>query len=79
MTALGFGGMVVAVPIVAIIYYIVGRLANYLVKRRNLPEQTIEYEKMDYIDLEKNILLQRTEKEVKSEKKSPIFGKNKKK
>ena len=75
----GFGGMIVAVPIVAIIYYIIGRVASYLVKRRNLPEQTIEYEKMEYIDLEKNILLQHAEKEVKEEKKSPIFGKNKKK
>ncbi|SET28821.1 Predicted PurR-regulated permease PerM [Pseudobutyrivibrio sp. C4] len=75
----GFGGMIVAVPIVAIIYYIIGRVANYLVKRRNLPEQTIEYEKMEYIDLEKNILLQHAEKEAKEEKKSHIFGKNKKK
>ena len=53
----GIGGMVIAVPIVAIIYYIVGRIAKYLVKRRGFPEDTEEYITLDHIDIEENILV----------------------
>ncbi|SFH80800.1 Predicted PurR-regulated permease PerM [Pseudobutyrivibrio sp. OR37] len=58
----GVGGMIVAVPIVAIIYYIVGRIASYLVERRDLPKDTNEYILMDYIDLESNTLIKHQEK-----------------
>ncbi len=58
----GVGGMIVAVPIVAIIYYIVGRIASYLVERRDLPKDTNEYIGMDYIDLESNTLIKHHEK-----------------
>ena len=53
----GIGGMIIAVPIVAIIYYITGRAATYMVKKRNLPANTKDYITMDYIDIENNSLL----------------------
>ncbi len=73
----GVGGMIVAVPIVAIIYYIVGRIASYLVERRNLPKETIEYETMDYIDLETNTLIKHDYTLPKRSIRKPIFKKNK--
>ncbi len=53
----GVGGMIIAVPIVAILYYIIGRISAYLVNRRHLPIPTDEYIKMDYIDIENNQLV----------------------
>ncbi len=73
----GVGGMIIAVPIVAIVYYIIGRVANYLVEMRNLPKDTEEYVLMDYIDLEKNVLVKHEDRQAKVQKKS-FFRKNKK-
>lgn len=73
----GFGGMIVAVPIVAIIYYIVGRLASYLVARRDLPTDTSEYTLMDYIDEENNTLVKHKDKTIETAKKIRIFPKKK--
>lgn len=50
----GVGGMIIAVPVVAVIYYIIGRFASYLVKRRGLPVATQDYELLNHIDLETN-------------------------
>lgn len=67
----GVGGMIIAVPIVAIVYYLAGRLASYLVTRRELPVDTLEYENMDYIDEESNTLVKHTE--VIEKKRKPKF------
>jgi len=75
----GVGGMIIAVPIVAIVYYIGGRVANYLVERRNLPKDTDEYILMDHIDLENNVLINHDDKSIKREKKKLLFGRNNKK
>lgn len=53
----GFWGMVIAVPIVAIIYYIAGRLARYLVRKRGFSEETADYISLDHIDIENNVLV----------------------
>lgn len=53
----GFWGMLIAVPIVAIIYYIAGKLARYMVKRHGFPEETSEYISLDHIDIENNSLV----------------------
>ena len=71
----GVGGMIVAVPIVAIIYYIMGRIATYLVERRNLPGNTEEYLTMDYIDLSTNELIKHKDGVSKSKSKIAIFNK----
>ena len=73
----GVGGMIVAVPIVAIIYYIIGRLATYLVRRRNLPIETSEYTLMDYIDEENNTLIKHEDKTIEIAKKRSLFPKKK--
>ncbi len=75
----GVGGMIIAVPIVAIIYYIVGRLAAYMVDRRDLPTDTSDYIEMDYIDLEKNILVDHDRDAEKKPKKKFIFALNRRK
>ena len=71
----GVGGMIVAVPIVAIIYYIGGRVASYLVEQRDLPKDTSEYVLMDYIDLKNNTLIKHKDKTVETAKKKTLFGK----
>jgi hypothetical protein len=53
----GFWGMVIAVPIVAIIYYIVGRVARYMVSKRGFPEDTEAYIALDHIDILQNLLV----------------------
>ena len=65
----GVSGMIIAVPIVAIFYYILGRVSSYLVKRRNLPEDTADYTRMDYIDIENNSLILQPAEKVKKPKK----------
>ena len=75
----GVGGMIVAVPIVAIIYYIVGRIAAYLVERRNLPVETSRYVTMDYIDEEQNILIEHDYSARQTDKKQPLFSRNRRK
>lgn len=39
----GFFGMLLGVPIFAVIYYIVGKLVNYGLRRRKLPTETKDY------------------------------------
>ena len=76
----GVGGMIVAVPIVAIIYYIISRVSDYLVEKRGLPKDTSEYILMDYIDTDTNRLIKHSENVPK--RKSPVslnLGKHKKK
>lgn len=65
---LGFAGMVVAVPIVAIIYYIVGRVARYMVRRRGFPEDTENYVTLDHIDIAENTLVQYTSEHEEEKK-----------
>ena len=66
----GVWGMVVAVPIVAVIYYIGGRFASYLVARRQLSTNTEDYLLLDHIDLETNELIEHESEKTKSKKKS---------
>ena len=40
---MGFFGMIIGVPLFATLYYIVKRLAEYSLKRQNLPVATAEY------------------------------------
>ncbi|MCR4695240.1 MAG: AI-2E family transporter [Pseudobutyrivibrio sp.] len=56
----GIGGMIIAVPLVAIIYYMAGRISRFLLRRRNLPEDTSEYIVLDHIDEETNTLVRKS-------------------
>ena len=53
----GFLGMLLGVPTVAVIYYICGRISKYLLRKRNLPEDTGEYIEMDYVDEKSNTIV----------------------
>jgi predicted PurR-regulated permease PerM len=46
----GFLGILLGVPIFAIIYYIVGKLVNYGLKKRGLPTETEEYVEVSGVD-----------------------------
>ena len=60
----GFVGMVVGVPLMAIVQYIVSRILNYLLKRKGIPTDTESYIKLRKIDKYTN---------------EPIYGKAEKK
>jgi hypothetical protein len=47
----GFLGILLGVPVFAIIYYIVGKLVNYGLKKRGLPTETEEYVEVSGVDV----------------------------
>lgn len=52
----GFFGMLLGVPIMAVIYYIAGKLVRYGLARRKLPTPTSDYVKMRGVNLDTNTL-----------------------
>lgn len=54
----GVFGMLIGVPTMAMIYYLVGRLSKYLLRKRNLPEETSDYINLDYVDEKSHTLIQ---------------------
>ena len=60
----GFPGMVLGVPLTAVIHYIVRRILNYMLKKRGIPVETEDYIKLRKIDKYTN---------------EPIYGKSEKK
>jgi predicted PurR-regulated permease PerM len=52
----GFFGMLLGVPVMAVIYYIIGKLARHFLAKRNLPTATSEYIKMRGVNIENNTL-----------------------
>lgn len=78
----GVLGMIVGVPVVAILYYLGSRYSKYLLNKRGLPIETEKYVRMEEIDLETNTLrLRSEEEEVKRRndlfKNSPLKENNK--
>lgn len=53
----GFAGMLLGVPTFAVIYYLVSRVVNYALRRRRLPEDTVDYIRLDKVDAENNEML----------------------
>lgn len=53
----GFPGMLLGVPIMAVIYYIVERSIEYFLRKRKLPEDTVSYVHMTSVDRKTNMLL----------------------
>ena len=64
----GFIGMVLGVPLTAVIYHIVGRILNYMLKKRGMPDDTESYIKLKKIDKHTNEPVYEVSKPV-SEKK----------
>jgi len=46
----GFVGMILGVPVFALIYYIIKRVAEHFLKKRGLPEETADYVKLSRVD-----------------------------
>ena len=53
----GFIGMVLGVPLTAVIYYIVGQIVGYMLKKRGIPADTDAYIKLRKIDKKTNELI----------------------
>ena len=66
----GFPGMLLGVPIMAVIYYIVGNIVEYILKRRGIPADKIDYVNLNKIDKVTNQpIYNHKEKVKKSQKK----------
>lgn len=50
----GVGGMIFGVPVFAVIYYIIKRLAEHFLKKRNLPPETEKYVYLHNVDIKTN-------------------------
>lgn len=65
----GFLGMLLGVPIFAMIYYLVRRLVNYSIKKKNMPMDTDAYVKISAVDIKTNSLQYFAEEETEKKKK----------
>ena len=67
----GFPGMLLGVPIMAVIYYIVSNVVTYSLKKRGIPGTEIDYVNLDRIDKHTNQpVYETTEKNKKQDEKS---------
>lgn len=57
----GIIGMIAGVPVFAVIYYLIKTGLEYSLRKKKLPTDTKEYEKLDYIETEKHTLIYQTE------------------
>ena len=53
----GFLGMLLGVPVFAVIYYIIRRIVNYSLRKKKLPESTRDYVEMVAINEKTNKLV----------------------
>lgn len=70
----GFIGMVMGVPVVGVIYYLVKKIVEYILRRRKLPTETENYTKLSAIDLTTNELRY---DEIETRKRRPKASKEK--
>lgn len=72
----GFAGMVLGVPVFAVIYYIIRRLVAYALKKKQLPTETTKYVHMTHVDEKHNSLQynMRQSEPVKSDESDVEFG-----
>ena len=50
----GFAGMILGVPLMAVIQYIVQQILSYVLRRRGIPETEVDFEKLYKIDKKSN-------------------------
>ncbi len=72
---MGFLGMIVGVPLFATLYYIVKRMAEYSLRKQEMPISTQEYE----IDTAEQESIEKTEEAVKKEQAAKTESKEKNK
>lgn len=66
----GFPGMLLGVPIMAVIYYIVSNVVTYFLKKRGIPETEIDYVNLERIDKHTNQPVYETPKKKKNRMKN---------
>lgn len=53
----GILGMIIGVPTFAVIFYVIRRMANHILKKKQLPQGSENYIKVEKLDVEKHILI----------------------
>ena len=53
----GFAGMLLGVPTFAVIYFIIGKVIGYILRKRKLPQDTATYIKADSVDTKTNEII----------------------
>lgn len=61
---MGIPGMIIGVPVFAVIFYILRNVLDYILKRKRLPRDTKSYVSAEKLDINTNTLVYRQEKEV---------------
>lgn len=59
----GFFGMLLGVPTMALTYYLIGRFSKYLLRKKDLPEETDVYVHLKEVDLKTNEVVRKTVEE----------------
>lgn len=65
----GIPGMIMGVPVFAVIYYIVRNIIHYILQRKHLPKETEQYIDVTELDMKNQTLVYSCKKEGKSEEK----------
>ncbi len=53
----GILGMIIGVPTFAVIFYVIRRMANHILKKKQLPQGSENYIKVEKLDVEKHMLI----------------------
>ncbi len=61
---LGVPGMIVGVPLLAVVFYMIRNILDYVMEKKDLPQDPASFVKVEKLDLETNKLVIRPEKEV---------------
>ena len=74
----GFAGMLFGVPTMALVYYLIGRFSKYMLRKRELPEETTDYVNLEKVDLQNHTIVEHS-KEYEEQTHVTVFSKKKKK
>lgn len=74
----GFAGMLFGVPTMALVYYLIGRFSKYMLRKRELPEETTDYVNLEKVDLQNHTIVEHS-KEYEEQTHVKFFSKKKKK
>ena len=74
----GFAGMLFGVPTMALVYYLIGRFSKYMLRKRELPEETTDYVNLEKVDVTNHTIVEHTQ-EYEEQTHVKVFSKKKKK
>ena len=67
----GLTGMIIGVPTFALIYSLIGEIVRERLKRNDMPSETFEYEKIDHITVQEEIVYREPEENAPDNSDSP--------